>query len=117
MKTCATMGQAAGTAAAYAAAHGLDPISLKDHPDAVWSIQQQLLRDDAFIIGAYNADPRDHARNASVTATSAQPNGAATNVISGQTRAVVTSGVDGVTIGHGGGVPASQVSWGQRRSV
>ena len=32
MKTCATMGQAAGTAAAYAATHDIDPIALKDTP-------------------------------------------------------------------------------------
>ena len=108
MKTCATMGQAVGTAAAYAVTHDLDPISLKDHPEGVWSIQQQLLRDDAYIIGTYNADPRDHARTATVTASSEQPHGVAANVISGQSRAVVT-GTEGVTIGHGGGVPASQV--------
>ena len=43
--TCATMGQAAGTAAGYAIKHGVDPIKLKDNPGAVWSIQQQLIRD------------------------------------------------------------------------
>ena len=72
MRTCATMGQAVGTAAAYAVRHGLAPIELKDHPEAVWSIQQQLLRDDAFVIGVLNEDPRDYARNATVSATSEQ---------------------------------------------
>ena len=75
--------------------HQLEPIQLKDHPDAVWSIQQQLLRDDAFIIAAYNEDPRDYARLATATATSEAGNGtssfgAAANVLSGQSRAVVT---------------------------
>ena len=51
MKTCATMGQAAGTATAYCTLHGEDPIKLSANPSAVWSIQQQLLRDDHFIIG------------------------------------------------------------------
>ena len=108
MRTCATQGQAAGTAAAYGIAHGVDPIALKDHPEAVWSIQQQLLRDDAFIIGSLNEDPRDHARGAVVSASSERANasncradGSAANVISGQSRAVVT-GIEP------GGVPASQ---------
>eukprot|EP00039_Didymoeca_costata_P020965 m.342960 g.342960 ORF g.342960 m.342960 type:complete len:959 (-) comp22149_c0_seq1:157-3033(-) len=108
MKTCATMGQAAGTAAAYAVSHGIDPIALKDNPSAVWSIQQQLIRDDAYIIGLYNEDPRDYARNVSVSATSEQPNGAAKNILSGQSRAVVTVNSKNVSIGAGGGVPASQ---------
>lgn len=116
MKTCATMGQAAGTAAAYAASHNVEPIELKDNPDAIWSIQQQLLRDDAYIIGMYNSDPRDHARQASVSASSAWPNATAENVISGQSRAVVSSTID-VTIGHGGGVPASQAKAGTQRWV
>lgn len=51
---------------------GLKPIELQDHTDAVWSIQQQLLRDDAFIIGLTNQDPRDYARTSVVTATSEQ---------------------------------------------
>ena len=62
MKTCAAMGQAAGTAAAYSTTHGIDPIALQDQPLAVWSIQQQLIRDDALLIGVTNEDPRDHAR-------------------------------------------------------
>ena len=84
----------------------------------MWSIQQQLLRDDAFLIGAFNADPRDHARRATtaITASSQRANGAAANVASGQTRAVVT-GSDGTTIGHGGGVPASQAINGTNRWI
>ena len=45
------MGQAAGTAAAYCAKQGLVPIELKENKQAVFNIQQQLLRDDQFIIG------------------------------------------------------------------
>ena len=105
------MGQAAGTAAAYAVRYDLPPIELKDHPEAVWSIQQQLLRDDAFIIGALNEDPRDYARTATITATSEATSingtdqssgsldGKAVNVISGQSRAV--AGIHGVAPGQG----------------
>ena len=103
--------QAAGTAAAYATTHGVDPIALKDHPEAVWSIQQQLIRDDALVIGVYNADTRDHALRSKVTATSetaaAGVDGRASNVISGQSRALVSSG----------GVPPSQGINGSNRWI
>ena len=119
MKTCATMGQAVGTAAAYAVARGVAPVALKDDADHVWSIQQQLLRDDAFIIGAYNEDGRDYARRpgVSVSASSERANATAQLVLSGQSRAVVTSGTVDVTIGHGGGVPASQGKNGTNRWI
>lgn len=125
MKTCATMGQAAGTAAAYSILHDVAPFDLSANREAVWSIQQQLLRDDAYIIGALNEDPRDLARrpgthitatservplpNASTanTSSSAWWDGAAMNVVSGQTRSVTTSG-EGESMGSGGGVPFSQ---------
>lgn len=121
-KTCATMGQAAGTAAAYSVRHNIDAIKLKDNPEAVWSIQQQLIRDDAFVIGLYNEDPRDHARNSTATATSElllggggnNITGAAANVISGQTRAVVTTPEQ---LGKCGGVPPTQGIPGSNRWI
>jgi hypothetical protein len=75
-----------------------------------------LLRDDAFIIGSYNEDPRDHALHASITASSQQQNGSAVNVISGQSRAVVTSD-QGKSMGSGGGIPASQGKNGTNRLI
>ena len=42
MKTCATMGQAVGTAAAYAVSQNIAPANLKDSNTSVWSIQQQV---------------------------------------------------------------------------
>ncbi|CEL93046.1 unnamed protein product [Vitrella brassicaformis CCMP3155] len=88
MKTCAAMGQATGTAAAYCALHDVQPHQLADDKDAVWSIQQQLLRDDQYIIGMYNEDPRDYARRAHIYASSENASGIAKEVISGQNRAV-----------------------------
>jgi len=52
------------------------------------SIQQQLLRDDVYLIGRVNTEPNDLARSAKASASSAQANGAAGNVLSGMTRAV-----------------------------
>lgn len=65
MATCALMGQAIGTAAAQVTARKV-PISQLDIP----ALQQQLLKDDAFLPGIPNADPADLARNACVSASS-----------------------------------------------
>ncbi|XP_065177399.1 uncharacterized protein LOC135808175 [Sycon ciliatum] len=92
MATCCVHGQGAGTAAAYAALHGMTPQQVAKDPDAVWSVQQQLLRDDQFVIGQVNQDPRDKALTATATATSEQDIGPATAVTSGQTRAVFGKG-------------------------
>lgn len=88
MATCAIMGQAVGTAAALATPLG--PRSLADHftPAEIARLQQRLLRDDAFLPGLRNTDPRDLARTARVTASSESPAGAAAQVTDGITRAL-----------------------------
>jgi FAD-dependent oxidoreductase family protein len=85
MATCTEMGQGVGTAAAYAVANNLQPWELAETPTAVAAIQQQLLKDDAFLIGIANQDPQDLARSATVTASSQQPQGKAANATCGQT--------------------------------
>lgn len=65
MATCATIGQAVGTAAALAAAAGLRPREVD-----VRSLQQQLLRDDGSVIGVAESRAGDLAAAASVTASS-----------------------------------------------
>jgi hypothetical protein len=88
MATCSAIGQGVGTAAAYAAAHKLLPSSLAGEMAAMNSIQQQLIEDDAFLIGRVQNDPRDLAKQATVTASSEQPQGPAKNVTLGATRSV-----------------------------
>ncbi|NUP99481.1 MAG: FAD-dependent oxidoreductase [Armatimonadetes bacterium] len=88
MATCAAMGQGVGTAAAHAVAADVDPAELSDLPDLLEAIQQQLLCDDAYLLGVVNRDPRDLARQATVKASSQQAAGPAESVLSGQTRAV-----------------------------
>jgi len=88
MATCAVVGQGAGTAAAYAVANGVMPADLASDAAAVRAIQQQLLRDDCYLIGRLNEDPDDLARRAKVSASGEAPGGEATNVLSGQTRSV-----------------------------
>ncbi|GAA1361595.1 FAD-dependent oxidoreductase [Streptomyces beijiangensis] len=65
MATCATIGQAAGTAAALCAEQGLTPRAL-DVP----SLQRTLLREDASVIGLTCDDSADLAPRARVTASS-----------------------------------------------
>ena len=77
-----------------------------------------LRRDDAFVIGMTNQDPRDHALRAVVNASSetltATINGTAVNIISGQSRATVTPLTDAHEIG---GVPTGQGVAGSNRWV
>lgn len=88
MATCATMGQGVGTAAAYAVKQQMPPGSLPTSPKALQAIQQQLLYDDAYLIGKKNDTSDDLIKSAQITASSEQPQGEAVQLISGQTRAV-----------------------------
>jgi hypothetical protein len=92
MATCAVVGQGVGTAAAFAAIHRLSPSALAENRDAMRTIQQQLLEDDAFLIGQANEDPLDLTRRATITASSEQPGGEAANVVTGITRCVHGTG-------------------------
>lgn len=68
MATCATLGQAAGTAAAAAIAHGIDPAEADTR--YIDEIQQNLLRDGCFLPNYRNQDNDDLARRAHVSASS-----------------------------------------------
>ncbi|WP_372346173.1 FAD-dependent oxidoreductase [Streptomyces sp. KL116D] len=68
MATCATLGEAAGTAAALCVAEGLTPRELATkRPELV---RRTLLRQDASVIGLADDDPDNAARTARVTASS-----------------------------------------------
>jgi len=69
--TLATAGQAAGTAAALCRRRDLTPAGLA--AEGVDALQQTLLREDQWVIGVPNRDPTDHARAATVRASSEQP--------------------------------------------
>ncbi|MBT3296764.1 MAG: FAD-dependent oxidoreductase [Verrucomicrobia bacterium] len=68
--TLATVGQAAGTAAAMCAHRQLDPRTLGQKHIA--ELQQELLKDDQTIQRLKNEDPNDLARAATVTASSSE---------------------------------------------
>jgi hypothetical protein len=84
MATCAVVGQGTGTAAAHAVLNDIAVSELSANEAAMRSIQQRLLHDDAFLVG-YSHD--DHC-DATITASSEQASGRATNVVSGFTRCV-----------------------------
>lgn len=86
MATCAVMGQAVGTAAALCSAGESRAISTHFTPQETVRLQQRLLRDDAFLLDLKNSDPRDLARQATVSASSQSKDGSATHVIDGMTR-------------------------------
>jgi len=88
MATCAVTGEGVGTAAALAVKTGCSPSQLITAPAVMQSVQQQLLHNDAYLIGHRNEDLKDLARCSAVTASSELPDAPAANVISGQSRAV-----------------------------
>lgn len=89
MGTCAVMGQAVGTAAAILVAQRKADIQAS--PELIRSIQQHLLRDDAYLPGVKNDDVADLARTAAVSASSEKADARAANVINGVGRTVSAS--------------------------
>ena len=83
MGTCAIGGQAVGTAAAMCRKYRCSPREILAH---IPELQQTLLKDDCYIPGVRNADPRDLARTARVTATSHREGFAPEQVIGGLSR-------------------------------
>lgn len=66
--TLATLGQAAGTAAALCGEHGTSPRGI--YQEHLVELQQTLLKQDQYIPELTNNDPDDLARQATVTASS-----------------------------------------------
>ncbi len=86
MATCSVAGQAAGTAAALCARHGLLPRQLYQDKTQLAELQQTLLRDDQTIRNRKNIDAKDLARSAKVTASSEFETSKAENVLNGLVR-------------------------------
>ncbi len=98
MATCSVVGQGVGTAAALSVRRQQTPADMVGDVKAIDELQQQLLRDDCFLIGKTNTQTHDLAKSASVHTSSEQPEGPAKNVVSGQTRSV--HGSKGVAAGR-----------------
>jgi len=68
MATCAAEGQAVGTAAALCSREKLTPRQLGQNK--IHLLQQQLLKDDCYLIGIKNEDPADAALQATISSSS-----------------------------------------------
>ncbi|NOY01036.1 MAG: FAD-dependent oxidoreductase, partial [Verrucomicrobia bacterium] len=88
MATCAVMGQGVGTAAALAVDAKVSPSEISSQTELINSIQQQLLCDDAFLIDRANNKATDLIHHATLSSSSEQTGGEATNISSTQTRSV-----------------------------
>jgi hypothetical protein len=88
MATCATLGQAAGTAMAYCIHKSITPATLCADKKHIQQLQQILLRQDQALLGIQNEDDKDIARSASVKASDETSEGHSTNVIDGFNRDV-----------------------------
>lgn len=89
MATCAVIGQGVGTAAAIALQEGITPAELTERSDLWPVVQQQLLRDDCYLVGVRASDEKDLVATATeFVASSSQTGAEAERVRSGQTRAV-----------------------------
>jgi hypothetical protein len=86
MATCAVIGQAAGTAAAFAVRHKLSPRGLYQDKQKLAELQQTLLRDDQSINHRRNEENADLARSAKITASGEVDGCPAKNVINGFVR-------------------------------
>ncbi len=85
MATCAVMGQAIGTAAALSLRDGTSLDQLTEG-EGVRKLQQQLIKDDAFLPSIPGNDPADLARKAAVSASSEKAGFEAALVLDGITR-------------------------------
>jgi hypothetical protein len=98
MATCSVVGQGVGVSAAHAVRAGIRPAEIAADKAVMKGIQQELIKQDAYLIDVYNNDPLDHALRATITADSEQAGAAGPLVISGQSRAV--DGNEGVEPGR-----------------
>lgn len=86
MATCAVIGQAAGSAAAFCVQSGMQPRELVQNAAELTWFQQRLLKDDQAILGVKNTDPNDLARQATITASGEIESGPAGSVLDGVNR-------------------------------
>ena len=83
MATCAVAGQAAGVAAAIALKRGCTPSGVLEFID---ELQQELLKQDCYLPGVRNTDPKDLARTMKVSASDQTEGCPPENVVNGTAR-------------------------------
>lgn len=89
MATCATIGQAVGTAVAYCLNNKITPQKLVAGKSAMQEYQQVLLKQDQAILGVKNEDDEDLARHATISSSAETSSGSAINIIDGINRDIL----------------------------
>ena len=84
MGTCALEGQAVGTAAMLCVKHGVNPRGITEN--YVDELQEQLMRDDAYIPKRPARDEKDLARKATKLSASSTQSGKVENLVNGISR-------------------------------
>lgn len=87
MATCATIGQAIGTAAAMTTEKNITPRQVLEH---IRELQRRLIKDDCYLFGHRDQDPANFALNAKVSASSTLDDYDASHVINGIQRNIGT---------------------------
>lgn len=86
MATCATLGQAIGTAMSYSLRRNKSGREIVNSGQDMEALQQLLLRQDQAILNVANQDKKDLARQASVKASAEEPGHEAESVLDGINR-------------------------------
>lgn len=107
MATCATLGQAIGTAMGYSLSGKKSGREIVNSAKDMKALQQLLLRQDQAILNVVNQDEKDLARQASVTASGEEADHKAVSVIDGINRDIR----DGKSHQWRAAVGASNVPW------
>ncbi len=113
MATCAAIGQAAGTAAAFCLKNNCLPKEIVADKIKIKNLQQNLLKDDQALLAIKNEDERDLARQAKITASWFTPEGRPDNIIDGWNRNIGDRSSHQWQASLSDGVPWIQLEWEQ----
>ncbi len=113
MATCATMGQAIGTAMAYGLHHRIGMREIAQQDKHMSRLQQLLLRQDQSLLGVVNTDENDLARKASIKASHETQEGSAAAVIDGVNRNIGDGKTHQWQAEYSNGEPSLTLSWDQ----
>ena len=117
MATCATLGQAVGTSAAFCARQNLLPREVAANPASMAALQQLLLRDDQSLLGIANEDPGDFARKARVSCSHQAKDGAAEQVLDGWNRDIGDGKTHQWRAAMAEGEPWIQLEWDTAQTI
>ena len=117
MATCAAIGQAAGTAAAFCVEKKCLPIDLTENNRYVKDYQQILIKDDQSVLNIKNSDPLDIARTANVTASSYTQDGKPELVLNGWNRDILDGNVHQWRAEMKSGEQWIELSWPKKQKI